>query len=115
MLSARTALQNLPGLLWLLVRHAMMGARTPHTIPGIATVQQLQLLGAQGEKPPGLGGRSCAWSIPRVAAPLGRILLKIGCPHGQGQRAAALGGFWLVRRQLYNHKTVCCCLSVSAG
>lgn len=56
MLPARLALRDLPSLLRLSVGHATTGAQTPHTIPSIATEQQLQLLGVQGEKPPGLGG-----------------------------------------------------------
>lgn len=89
-----------------------MDAQTSHTIPGTTDVQQLQLLEMQREK---FRDAGCARSIPRFTAPLGSILMEIGCPYGWGQRAAVLGGFWLVRLQLYNHKPGCCRLSVSAG
>lgn len=115
MLPAQPALQHLPGLLGLSVGRAAMGTQTTHAVPSIATEQQVWLLGLQGEKCPGLGGASCTPSIPGAAAPQGRILPKTGCSRSWGQQTAALGGFWLVQRQLYNHKTVCCCLSVSAG
>lgn len=71
--------------------------------------------GLPGKNLLGSGGAGCAWSIPGAAALLGRIFPKPGCLCGWGQQIVVLGGFWLVQRQLYNHKTRCCCLSVSTG
>lgn len=54
-----------------------MDAQTSHTIPGTTDVQQLQLLEMQREK---FRDAGCARSIPRFTAPLGSILMEIGCP-----------------------------------
>lgn len=48
-------------------------------------------------------------NLPRVPRSTG------GQDPAETWASAALGGCWLVRRQLHNHKTAGCCLSVSRG